>query len=115
MNKNFTDLIEYPDNHEKEVHDKISILHDWRATFETPEGRRVLMDILDSTFMYDSIYTGNAKTYYNAAFQDFGKKILDTLATASPETYLWVYKQRINYLKEQLGEEVKQVREDEAR
>lgn len=94
-----------------DMNKKISLMHDWKNTFSTDHGRRVLMDIIDSTFMYDTVFTGNSRTYYNAAFQDFGKKILDTLATADPETFVWVHKQRSNYLTKLMDDDFEAAKE----
>ena len=106
-----TDLLK--DDHGKEnkrikteLNNRLSLFKDWQDTLNTPHVRRVLMDLLDNTFMYDSVFTGNAKTYYNAAFQDYGQKILDTLASADPDTFLWVHAQRANYLKRVIDDEV---------
>lgn len=99
-----------------EMNDKLALMRDWQKTFSTEHGRRVLIDLLDSTFMYNTVFTGNSRTYYNAAYQDYGKKILDTLATADPDTFLWVFKQRSNYLKKLMHEEFEHARKiDEAR
>ena len=92
---------------------RLSLFKDWKDTFSTPHGRRVLIDLLDNTFMYDSVFTGNAKTYYNSAYQDYGQKILDTLASADPETFLWVHAQRANALKKIIDDEVESVRKVE--
>jgi hypothetical protein len=93
-----------------ELNERMSLLKDWKDTFSTGRGRRVLLDILDSTFMHDTVFTGNSKTYYNAAFQDYGKKILDTVASADPDTYLWIHTQRINHLRKIMDEEISSIK-----
>ncbi len=93
------------------MNDKLVLMRDWKNTFSSGHGRRVLMDIIDSTFMYDTVFTGNSRTYYNAAFQDFGKKILDTLATADPDTFVWVHKQRSNYLQKIMDDDFKNAKQ----
>lgn len=110
------DKIEKEDQIINEMNDKLALMNDWRNTFSTDHGRRVLMDLLASTFMYDPVFTGNSRTFYNSAFQDFGKKILDTLATADPDTFLWVHSQRSNYLKKLFNDDFSTARQiDDAR
>lgn len=101
------------DDHVEALNARLRLMKDWKDTFSTEHGRRVLMDLLDESFMYDSVFTGNAKTYYNAAFQDFGTKILDALASADPETFLWVHAQRANHLKKITDDEIASVRKIE--
>jgi len=109
-----TDLLGYSSEKEKDTLSKRTQLYeDLRNTFETNHGRRVLLHILSQTFMFDSVFTKDARTYYNSAIQDYGKAILDLIAIADPDTYLWIYTQRVNDLTEIYTDEMKAKREAE--
>lgn len=95
------------------IQDELSFHEDIKLTFGTAHGRRVLKDIADETFLYDSIYTGNAKIHYNSGKQDFIKDILDLVAIADPETYQWFMMQRANALRSQLDDKIKALRPEE--
>lgn len=85
-----------------ELEENQQLLSDVKATFGTSHGRRVLKHLLDKTFMYLSAFTGNSQTYYNVAIQEYGKAILDLVASSDPETYTWLHMQRVNYLHERI-------------
>ena len=97
----------------RSVQDKLSFYNDVKATFGTPHGKRVLKDIADEKYLYDSIYTGNAKTHYNSGIQDYIRRILDVVAVADPETYQWLLMQRANELRGLLDAEIKAVRRED--
>lgn len=86
-------------------------LADFRDTFSTPHGKRVLLYIISRTYQHDSAMTGNSATYYNLGAMDYGRSILDVVALADPETYLWIYSQHANDLGERysgrLGDDAK--------
>ena len=73
-------------------------LNDFKDTFGTAHGRRVLLAILANTFQHDSPNTGNSATYYNIGILDYARSILDVVALADPETFLWIHQQRAQYL-----------------
>lgn len=103
----FTDLLENEYKQESEAVKKESLkwqqlLNDVRDTFAPGHGRRVLMHLLNSVFLYQSTFTGNSKTYHNIGIEDFGKALLDLIAAADPETYTWVHMQRVNEIHENI-------------
>lgn len=52
-------------------------LNDWRQTFDTPHGRRVLDRILsDWCKTYESIWAQSAAIHYNAGQQDIGHRLM---------------------------------------
>lgn len=73
-------------------------LNDFRDTFGTQHGRRTLLAILQNTYQHESPMTGNSQTYHNLGAMDYGRSIMDVVAIADPETFLWVHQQRAKYL-----------------
>lgn len=110
-----TDLLKDEQDVETERHyvalqDKLAFYEDVKLTFSSVHGRRVLKDIADDKYLYDSIYTGNAKIHYNSGIQDYIRRILDIVAVADPETYQWLMMQRVNEMGRELDAEIKSVR-----
>jgi hypothetical protein len=71
-------------------------------TFGTSHGRRVLLHLLKQCYVYDTIFTGNARTHYLAGINDFGKDLLDLIAISDPETYMWFHQQRPKELQDEV-------------
>ncbi len=95
------------------IQDKLSFYKDVADTFGTKHGRRVLKDIADEKYVYDSIYTGNAKIHYNSGIQDYIRRILDIVAAADPDTYQWLMMQRVNDLRQEFSDEQEAARREE--
>jgi hypothetical protein len=81
-------------------------LSDVAETFGTPHGRRTLLYIIQNTFQHDSPMTGNSQTYHNLGAMDYGRSIMDVVAIADYETFLWVHGQRANQLRERYVDKI---------
>lgn len=98
----FTDLLEDEQQAKQQIkkatEERDQFLGDLAETFGTDHGRRVLMEIIKDCFLYQTVFTGNSATYYRAGIQDFGRRLLDAVAAADPDTYLWLSAQRANQI-----------------
>jgi hypothetical protein len=62
--------------------------NDWRAIVAMPEGRRVLWSLLEQCHVFRSIMETNARIYYNAGIQDFGRTIIKEITDADPTAWI---------------------------
>lgn len=81
-------------------------LNDFKDTFGTAHGRRTLLAILENTYQHESAFTGNSQTYWNLGAQDYGRSIMDVVALADPETFLWIHQQRAQNLKDRFEDRI---------
>lgn len=88
---------------DKSVHQ--AFLNDIKATFSPPHGRRVLEKLAESGMVFTGTFTGNSRTYYNEGGRDFIMGLLDLVAQADADTYLHIYRKRIEFLQNNLIKE----------
>ena len=108
MAGNVTDLFDEQKKKQREIAENMVIEHqqvmnDCKKTFETVHGRRTLIYLLSKTFQEVTTFTGNSQTYYNIGVEDWGKSLLDLIAAADPDTYMFVLLQRIERAQERLA------------
>ncbi len=80
---------------------------DFKDTFGTPHGRRVLLAIVENTYQYDSPMTGNSQTFHALGAMDYGRSILNVVALCDPETYQWFHAQRTNDLRKKYEDKIR--------
>lgn len=103
----FDELIGWDPEEDKADAEFSQRIADMKDTFGTPHGRRTLLYIIQNTFQHDSPMTGNSQTYHNLGAMDYGRSIMDVVAVADPETFLWIHAQRANVLGEKYSDKVR--------
>jgi hypothetical protein len=48
----------------------------YAETFSTPQGKRVLLDLLTRAFTFSSTFTGNSQSYFNEGARAFALEIM---------------------------------------
>jgi len=97
-----------PDIRESEKGEAFNqLISDVQKTFGTGHGRRVLLHLISNTYQHESAMTGNSFTYFNIALVDWGRALMDLVATADFETHQWVHAQHANKIKEQYMERMR--------
>ena len=67
-------------NEQSEIDQAKQIREDYQKVFmSTPEGRRVLADLLAFTGMFELSFTGNSKTFFNEGKRSVCIKLLEAL------------------------------------
>ncbi len=86
------------DQGEKDV-EFTQLLSDLKDTFGTPHGKRTLLWFVNHTFQRNSPMTGNSQTYYNLGTMDFIRSVLNVIAIADQDVYMWLHAQQSNELR----------------
>jgi len=68
--------------------DAVRIIDAYATVLKSPEGRRVIRDIIDMTGVFTEAFTGSAQTYYNLGAASIGRKIMEMVCMADPEQYM---------------------------
>ncbi len=70
---------------EKEVMQEESQTADMRAVLDTPEGRRVMKNLIGFTGVFRTTFTGNSETFYREGARQVGLKIIADVRLSAPE------------------------------
>jgi hypothetical protein len=69
------------DDAKKEA-ERQQLLHDYKETFKTPHGLRVLDDILSKGHFYHTTFTGDNSTYFKEGRRDLALYVLKVVNSA---------------------------------
>lgn len=96
-----TDQLKEKLSREQEL-DRDRTVTDLEAVLRLPQGRRVLLSILDMCGVYRSAYTGErAATDFRLGEQNVGLWLISQIETVSPNEYPALLLERANRAKEQ--------------
>ena len=72
---------------------------DWRFILNTPQGRRVIWQILEECKAFGSIWAPNASIHYNSGKQDLGHIIMGEIVSVDEEALFLMMRENKERLK----------------
>lgn len=87
---------------------------DMRAVLASPEGRRVLLWVLQCTNIYAGSYTGDNDTFYREGRRAVGLRIIAELNAVDPMAYVGLLNDSVSHTQQALSEAREDGEDDDA-
>ncbi len=87
----------------------IKLYDAFKKVFGGSEGRKVLKHIADECGYWDTIFTGNSKTFYKSGKQDMGAHLINMVKVVDFDSIIWLEAQHANELSDNLNDQIKSV------